>query len=331
MSEPVIRVEGLSKSFPLPHGGKKVQACSDVSFSIDEGKTLGLVGESGSGKTTVGRCLARLLDFEEGEITFRGERVGQISARDFRPYRKQIQIVFQEPSESVNPLRSVQHILEEPLRVHRLGSNRSRGERVREILVLIGLDADILARKPRELSASVLQRVAIGRALITEPSFIVLDEPTSALPPDAKPVIMELLRELQAELGLTYLFISHDLSLVSEFCHDVAVMYLSQIVEQGPASDVLGSPAHPYSQALLNSVLNPDPEAGRGVGATEVTLEGEIPSPIDLPRGCYLQSRCPFAVAECSEPQLLAEVPIAGNIQRVRCWRAPELMTAQLV
>jgi oligopeptide/dipeptide ABC transporter ATP-binding protein len=317
---PLVEARNLTKHFRIPGSSATVQACNDVSFAIGRGETLGLVGESGSGKTTAGRCLVRLVEIDGGEVYFRGQRIDDMPQKAFRQYRKYMQIVFQEPFESLNPLMSGEATIEESLRTHTDLDGQARRRRVRELLEMVGLLPAYAEARPHEISAGAQQRLAIARALAPGPSFMVLDEPTSALPPDAKPGIMRLLRDLQRELKLGYLFISHDLSLVNEFCDRVAVMYLSQIVEEGTRRDVLATPAHPYSRALLSSVLLPDPKRKRLIAQDAVRLEGEIPSPIDLPHGCYLQSRCPFAVAGCDWPQRLVGVPRKPR-QLARCWR----------
>ncbi len=326
----VIEVENLAKSFTLPDENKLVKACQDVSFAIRPGRTLGLVGESGSGKTTVGRCLARLLEIDGGDVRFRGDPIGGLTPKQFRPLREQIQIVFQEPLESLNPLRTVAATLEEPLRALTRLTRQERWERVIEVVADVGLPESALDAKPGELSAGDQQRVAIGRALIPRPAFVVLDEPTSALPPDARPEILRLLKRLQAEHDLAYLFISHDLSSVRALCDDVAVMYLGQIVERGSTEQVLSAPRHPYSRALLSSVLLPDPEHGRLIEQWQVHLSGEIPSPVDLPTGCFLEQRCPYRAEPCAAAQPLT--PVAGDRSRVaRCWRAEQDRWPELV
>jgi oligopeptide/dipeptide ABC transporter ATP-binding protein len=322
VSEPLLRVEQLEKHFPLPRGDKVVQACHQVSLDLEAGETLGLIGESGSGKTTVGRCLLRLLEPTAGEIHFRGTRIDQLRSRDFRPYRAKMQIVFQEPFEALNPRMTVGRLLEEPLRLLGVSDRGARRDRVRELLDEVGLGRQRVAAHPAELSAGDQQRVGIARALATRPDFILLDEPTSALPPSATREILGLLRRLQEELGLAYLFISHDLSLVRFFCDRVAVMYLGEIVEIGDMATVFDHAQHPYSRALLDSVLLPDPTRRRRDRAATFRLEGEIPSPVDLPQGCYLASRCPLVRDRCrTEPQALRPVP--GG-QLARCWRMAE-------
>jgi len=322
MTKTLIEVNGLTKRFPLPERDRFVQAAHDVTFSIATGETLGLVGESGSGKTTVGRLLVRLLDVSEGEILYKGERIDHLSNKEFRPRRSEMQIVFQEPAESLNPRMTVRQLISEPLRIHGLGAASERDGRVDDILEQVGLSASVASVRPSSLSAGNMQRVAIARALATSPRFVVLDEPTSSLPADATEEILALLRRLQVDLGLSYLFISHDLTLVRHFCDRVAVMYLGQIVEIGSLEQVFGDPKHPYSRALLGSVLRHDPTSRRVDVPPSLALAGEIPSPVDLPLGCYLASRCPAAVDRCrTQPQQLEVVP-AG--QMVRCWRVCE-------
>lgn len=322
MSEALVEVRDLTKRYPLAEHGKFVQACKGVTFSVAEGETLGLVGESGSGKTTVGRCLARLVEPTEGEILFRGQRIDTLHHRELRPYRAKLQIVFQEPSESLNPRMNVAQLLKEPLKLHGTLSKTAREGRVRELLDQVGLPARVAGIRPGGLSAGNQQRVAIARALATNPEFLVLDEPTSSLPADAEETVLALLTSLQKDLGLSYLFISHDLSLVRHFCDRVAVMYLSQVVETGSLRDVFDDPQMPYSRALLSSVLLPDPTRRRRDREAPYQLRGEIPSPVDLPPGCYLAGRCPIVVERCRhEPQQLEPLE-EGHL--IRCWRVTE-------
>jgi len=321
MTEPIIRVKDLSVRFPLERG-KTIQACHNVTFEVGERGTMGLVGESGSGKTTVGRALVGLVKPNSGEIWFRDQRIDNLKPSVFRPMRKNIQMVFQEAYDSLDPRQTVVQVLEEPLKLHGMDSKTERRARVSELLTQVGLPLRVAGARPAELSAGDQQRVCISRALATGPDFVVLDEPTSNLPPDAEMEIIELLNELQAELGLSYLFISHDLNLVKQFCDTVAVMYLSQIVEVGNRDDIFAQTKHPYSWALLQSVLWPDPRMRQTSLANRLRLSGEIPSPIDLPVGCYLAGRCPFAVDRCRvELQELREYS-ADHL--VRCWRTVE-------
>ncbi len=318
----LLSVESLVKHFPIPGSEAYVQACQDVSFDVRPGETLGVVGESGSGKTTLGRCVLRLLEPTGGRIVFDDRDLHELSKGELRRLRKDMQIVYQEPFDSLNPLLSIGRQIREPLKLHSDLSRSERRERVDELLGLVGLPAAVADAVPEGLSPGTLQRCSIARAIATNPKLIVLDEPTSALPPEAEADIIRLLNDLQQRLGLSYIFISHDLALVREFCDRVVVMYLSQIVEIGTQEELFVRPRHPYSRALLASVLEPNPRAKRDVGARAERLEGEIPSPIDLPSGCYLASRCHFVRDRCrSEPQDLHPL-VPGH--DVRCWRVSE-------
>jgi oligopeptide/dipeptide ABC transporter ATP-binding protein len=315
--KPLLRTESLTKHFPLRNSDKVVQAVDKVTLTIAKGEAVGLVGESGSGKTTVGRCLLRLIDPTSGRILFDGTDITALNAAALRKLRSKIQIVFQDPFDSVNPRWSIQDILTEPLTIHAPGADhRAKAEAA---LKLVDLDPALLTAKPRGLGASTLQRVAIARALILDPEFVVLDEPTSVLAPRARTALIALLALLQKDLGISFLFISHDLTTVRYLCQRVAVMYLGQIVEEGTVEQVFTRPRHPYSQALLSAHLFPDPTQRRVDRAIPAALEGEIPSPIDVPKGCYLASRCPHAAPACAAPQSLAPLP---DGRAVRCIRA---------
>ena len=318
----LLSVEGLVKHFAIPGSDAYVQACEDVSFDVQPGETLGVVGESGSGKTTLGRCILRLLEPTRGKVVFDGRDLEELTKSELRRLRKDMQIVYQEPFDSLNPLLSIGRQIGEPLKLHSGLSRGDRKERVLELLGLVGLPGAVADSVPQGLSPGTLQRCSIARAIATNPKLIVLDEPTSALPPEAEADIIRLLNDLQQRLGLAYIFISHDLALVREFCNRVVVMYLSQIVEMGTQEELFARPRHPYSRALLASVLTPNPRAKRDVGARAERLEGEIPSPIDLPTGCYLASRCHFVRDRCHvEPQELQPL-VPGH--DVRCWRVSE-------
>ena len=312
---PLLRVEDLGMRFALSGSDGFVQAASGVSFEVKRGETLGLVGESGSGKTTVGRCVMRLVKPTAGAILFRGIDVTQMPDRDFRPLRRKMQMVFQEPYYSLNPRYTAFDTIAEPLRLEGGRDRRSLSARVREIAATVRLDRRKLHAYPHQMSSGEQQRVGIARALATNPELIVLDEPTSMLDQTVRAEILELLLSLQKEFGLTYLFISHDLSTVRYLCHRVAVMYLGQIVEIGGVREVFGRPMHPYSRALLSAALPADPD----VKPASYLLSGEIPSPTNLPAGCFLASRCPEVVPACRERRQELSALTAG--QAVRCSR----------
>jgi ABC-type oligopeptide transport system ATPase subunit len=264
---PLVEVSRLVKQYTRGRGllqrAATLTAVDDVSFSIDEGETFGLVGESGSGKTTTGRCVLRLIEPSSGTIRFRGVDVLALSRRDLRDLRRHMQIVFQDPYSSLNPRMRARQIVEEPLIIHRLGDGAARRDRVRELFRLVGLDPDHLERYPRQFSGGQRQRIGLARALALNPSFLVLDEPVSALDVSVQAQVVNLLMDLQAQLKLTYLFIAHDLRLVEHVCNRVAVMYLGRIVEMGPTSALFAAPQHPYTRALLSAVPIPDPDAPR--------------------------------------------------------------------
>ncbi|MFN0116478.1 MAG: dipeptide ABC transporter ATP-binding protein [Paracoccaceae bacterium] len=317
---PLIRAAALTKHFPIRRSSKLVQAVTAADLSVRKGEALGLVGESGSGKTTVGRVLVRLLEPTSGRVEFDGVDLSTLSARAMRPWRKRIQIVFQDPFDSLDPRWTVAEILAEPLRLHTALGPAERREKAAGALHLVDLPAALLDRRPRALGAGTLQRINIARALIMSPDFIVLDEPTSVLAPRARNSLIALLARLREELGLSYLFISHDLTTVRYLCQRVAVMYLGQIVEEGTVEQVFTDPRHPYSRALLSAHLFPDPARRRVDRPVPEALAGEIPSPIDPPTGCYLGGRCPHATDACrATAQALVRV---GEGRMVRCMRA---------
>ena len=319
-AEPLILVEGLSKDFDIRGSKDKVHAADDVSFAVHRGEAIGLVGESGSGKTTVGRCIVRLEEPTRGTVRYRDEMVGDLTQREFTPFRNAMQIVFQDPTDSMNPRWSAEQVLTEPLDLHTSLSPAEKRQRVTALLDMVGIDPAVREVKPRQLGAGRQQRIAIARALATEPAFIVLDEPTSALSPETRAEIIELLIRLSRELDIAYLFISHDLTTIERVCDRVVVMYLGQVVETGTRAEVFQAPLHPYSGVLLASHLFPDIADRRVDRPERVTLKGEIPSPVSLPEGCYLYGRCPNQVERCrAMPQVLEEVSAGRS---VRCWRA---------
>lgn len=311
----VLEVEGLYKRFPIAGSRSVVQAINGVSFSIAPGETLGLVGESGSGKTTVGRCIVGLIEASAGTLRFKGENISMPRARRPRNLFGKIQLVFQEPAESLDPLMRIGRSIEEPLLALRSPATE-RQERVLRAVEQVGLRRDMLDLYPAELSAGQQQRVGIARAIITRPELVVLDEPTSALDPTARAEIIELLMKIQRELGTSYLFISHDLSTVRFISHRIAVMYLGMVVEQGDAAEVFAQARHPYSVGLLSSVLLPHPHLSF---EANISLKGEIPSPINLPSGCYLASRCPLAEERCRQTMPPAEDVGGGHL--AHCFR----------
>jgi ABC-type oligopeptide transport system ATPase subunit len=264
---PLVEVSHLVKQFTRGGGflraGTVVHAVDDVSFTIEEGETFGLVGESGSGKTTTGRCVLRLIEPSSGEIRFRGENVLAFPRRRLREARRDMQIVFQDPYSSLNPRMRARQIVEEPLIIHRLGARAVRRTRVAELFELVGLDPVHLERYPHEFSGGQRQRIGLARALALNPSFVILDEPVSALDVSVQAQVVNLLMDLQQRLRLTYLFIAHDLRLVEHICSRVAVMYLGKIVEMGPAAALFAAPQHPYTRALLSAIPVVDPDAPR--------------------------------------------------------------------
>ncbi|MGR3804173.1 oligopeptide/dipeptide ABC transporter ATP-binding protein [Marinibacterium profundimaris] len=316
---PLLDVHGLTKNFPIAGTDKSVHAVNGVDFSIRPGEAIGLVGESGSGKSTVGRLIIRLLEASEGRIFFKGDDVQLKTGAALKATRSRMQIVLQDPYDSVDARWTVENILMEPLKVHGDLDRKARAERVRELMGLVELDPSMLKMRPGDLGAGALQRVNIARSLATNPEFVILDEPTSVLAPSSRDSLIALLRRLQSELGLSFLFISHDLTTVSQVCDRVAVMYLGQIVEVGATAELFENPRHPYTRALIASHLAPDPHNRRVDRENEDRLAGEIPSPIDLPKGCFLYGRCSYRLDRCkAEPQQLSRDEYG---RQVRCWR----------
>ena len=298
---PLLEAVELGKSFVLggrwsPGGTKLVRAVDGVSLQVWPGETVGLVGESGCGKSTLGRCLVRLYDVTAGRLLFRGTDISRHGARQLRPVRREMQMVFQDPYASLNPRRRVGDLIAEPLRVHGRRSRAEIAARVAELMGLVGLSPDQLERFPHEFSGGQRQRIGIARALALEPRLIVADEPVSALDVSIQAQILNLLEDLQDRLGLTYVIIAHDLSVVRQVSDRTAVMYLGSIVELGVTEELYRAPAHPYTQALISAVPVPDVDRG---ARQRIVLLGDVPSPTDPPSGCRFHPRCRFAKDRC--------------------------------
>jgi oligopeptide transport system ATP-binding protein len=310
----LLTVKNLVKYFPI-HAGLlsrhvgDVRAVDDVSFEIGAGETLGLVGESGSGKTTIGRLVLRLLKATSGEVEFDGRDVMKMSRTSIRQIRKEMQIIFQDPYASLNPRMTVGDIVSEPLAIHKIATGKAAEARVQELLKLVGLQPYHANRYPHEFSGGQRQRVGIARALAVDPKFIVCDEPVSALDVSIQAQVINLLEDLQQKLGLTYLFIAHDLSVVRHISTRVAVMYVGKIVEQADRDTLYENPMHPYTQALLSAIPIPDPRVERR--RKRIVLTGDIPSPVNPPSGCRFHTRCPIAFDRCKveEPPLTEYAP----------------------
>jgi oligopeptide/dipeptide ABC transporter ATP-binding protein len=298
----LLTVEHLKLYFPVKEGllfGRstdRVHAVDDVSFTIDEGETLGVVGESGCGKTTLARCLIRLLDPTEGKILFHDRDITHAGRKELGPVRREMQMVFQDPQASLNPRKRVGQIVGAPLRLHGADS-AEEGRRVRELLDLVGLSPEHVNRFPHEFSGGQRQRIGIARALVLHPRFVVCDEPVSALDVSIQSQVLNLLRDLQRQLALTYLFIAHNLAVVRYISDRVGVMYLGKLVEVAPTEELFDSPLHPYTQALLSAVPVADPEGRED--RQRIVLVGDVPSPIDPPSGCRFHTRCPLAIDIC--------------------------------
>ncbi|MDQ6524030.1 ABC transporter ATP-binding protein [Nocardioides sp. LHD-245] len=313
-----IEARGVVKSFSVRGSRSLVKAVNGVDIVIPRGRTLGLVGESGSGKSTVGRCLLRLLEPTAGAIRHGGEDILAMRPEALRRHRARAAMVFQDPYESLNPRMRIRSLVEEPLMLHTDLGASGRRRRAGELMRMVRLEEFHLDRYPHELSGGQLQRIGIARALATEPEFLVLDEPTSSLDLSVRAGVLRLLKRLQREHQITFLFISHDLTTVAAMSDEVAVMYLGTVIERGPAAEVLGNPQHPYSQALLSAALSVDP----GERRTRHVLEGETPSPVDIPSGCPLAPRCPLQRDDCrgALPPLHEISPGHG----AACVRVPE-------
>jgi oligopeptide transport system ATP-binding protein len=322
-SKTLIVTDSIAKYFPVSTGlfarnARFVRAVDGVSLRVRRGETLGLVGESGCGKSTLGRLMLRLLDPTFGRVFFEGRDVTRLSQRELRPLRRRMQIIFQDPYSSLNPRMTVREIVGEAIRIHKLAKTRADEEtRVAQLLEKVGLRTDVMDRYPHEFSGGQRQRIGIARALAVEPAFIVCDEPTASLDVSIQAQIINLLVELQETIGLSYLFVSHDLTIVQHVSHRVAVMYLGRIVEQGSAEALYAEAQHPYTRALLAAAPQPDPERKR----VRLVLKGDVPSPIDPPSGCAFHPRCPRAIpGTCDhEAPPLSEM-VTGSGHKVACF-----------
>jgi oligopeptide transport system ATP-binding protein len=314
MTSPLLKVSGLKKHFDSgKRGAAPVKAVDDVSFEIAEGQTMGLVGESGCGKSTTGRSILRLIEPSAGKVEFMGQDLMALPSEPLRVMRRNMQMVFQDPFASLNPRMTIGEVLEEPLIVHQLFDRVTRKRKVAEILDVVGLSQSYASRHPHEFSGGQRQRVGIARAIITRPKLVVADEAVSALDVSIQAQILNLMKQLQQELGLTYLFVSHDLAVIRHVSDSIGVMYLGRMVESGPCDSVYRDPKHPYTQALLSAIPREHPDQVR----QRIVLQGSMPNPAAAPAGCHFHPRCPSCMDIC-KTDAPAPVAIAPN-QFVTC------------
>lgn len=304
MAEPLLQVEHLKTHFDVTKGifspKQIVKAVDDVSFTVGRGETYGLVGESGCGKSTLGRTLVKIYPATEGKILYDGKDIAKLNKTEEKEFRREVQMIFQDPYASLNPRMTVGEIIKEPMEIHGiLGSASEREERAAELLKLVGLKPDHIRRYPHEFSGGQRQRISIARTLALNPKFIICDEPISALDVSIQAQIINLLKEIQGEMGISYLFVAHDLSMVNYISDRIGVMYLGHLVEEGEADELYSHPLHPYTQALLSAIPIPDPDVAKS--RERIRLEGELPTPINPPPGCPFQGRCPYATEECKK------------------------------
>ena len=319
----ILNVQAIKKYFPVRRGFFQqvigwIKAVDGVDFEIKRGKTLGLVGESGCGKSTVGRVILNLLDLDGGKVTYRGQAINGLSQNKMKTLRKEMQIIFQDPFGSLNPRMTAGQTIEEGLRTLGIRGYAERKRRVNQLLEMVGMSSSGADRYPHEFSGGQRQRIGIARALSVEPSLIVCDEPVSALDVSIQAQIINLLKELQNQLGLSYLFISHDLNVVGYISDTVAVMYLGHIMEYAPAEALYDNPLHPYTRALLSSIPSPEPDDRR----ERQTLSGDVPSPFNPPPGCKFQGRCPIVEDRCRKDEISFHE--AGENHVARCWKVVE-------
>jgi oligopeptide transport system ATP-binding protein len=322
MSDLILEVKNLKKYFPVRKGlllreVGQVKAVDDVSLSIKRGETVGLVGESGCGKSTLGRALIRLYEPTSGEVTFNGRNFLGLSGEELRNERRNMQMIFQDPYAALDPRMTVGQILSEPFEIHGILKSEERREKVKQLLETVGLKASHVNRYPHEFSGGQKQRICIARALALEPSLVICDEPVSALDVSIQAQILNLMKELQQKFNLTYVFISHDLSVVEHLCDRIAVMYLGKIVEIAPREELFRNPQHPYTRALISAI----PRIGEGKRKIKRSLSGEVPSPLNPPSGCTFHPRCPHKTDKCTQaiPTLVSKNPQLPTHQTA-CW-----------
>jgi oligopeptide transport system ATP-binding protein len=318
----ILEVKNLKKYFPIKKGlllrtVGQVQAVDDVSLTVRRGETLGLVGESGCGKSTLGRAIIRLYEPTSGQVQFDGKNFLEVKGEDLRKIRKDIQMIFQDPYASLDPRMTIGQILSQPFEIHGMLSGPERVERVKQLLQIVGLKASHVGRYPHEFSGGQRQRISIARAVALNPSLVIADEPVSALDVSIQAQVLNLMKDLQEKLKLTYIFISHDLSVIEHICDRIAVMYLGKIVEIADRDELFHNPQHPYTQALIAAI----PRVGAGKKKMKKSLEGEVPSPINPPSGCRFHTRCPYKMPICSE-----KLPVLKNYNtnkanhETACW-----------
>lgn len=312
---PLLEVKNLTKHFPAAHG-QKVHAVNGVSFKLERGETLGIVGESGCGKSSMGRTILKVHEPTSGQIIFDGVDITGLSNRKMFPYRKKMQMIFQDPYASLNPRFTVGEIIEEPMIIHNMGTAHERKVIVQELIETVGLKPDHIRRYPHEFSGGQRQRIGIARALAVNPSFIVCDEPVSALDVSIQAQVINMFEDLQEKLGVAYLFIAHDLLVVHHISDRIAVMYLGKIVEIADADELNENPLHPYTESLLSAIPMPDPNMAKE--RKRIILEGDVPSPMNLPSGCAFRTRCRYATEQCAKecPSLTDR----GNGHMVSCF-----------
>lgn len=320
MQDIILKVDDLKKHYPLSKGfglreRGSIKAVDGVSFEVRKGETFGLVGESGCGKTTLGKTILGLTSTTAGTVEFDGQNITNLTSKEMRPVRRNLQVIFQDPYGCLNPRKTVGKIIGEPLLVHEMGSKAERAERVRHLMKVVGLSASHIDRYPHEFSGGQRQRIGIARALALNPKLIICDEPVSALDVSIQSQVLNLLNDLQNEFGLTYIFIAHGLPVVKYISDRIGVMYLGKMVEMSDAEAIYAKPLHPYTQALISAIPVPDPTFQK----EEIILEGEIPSPLNPPPGCHFHTRCRFCESRCSKEEPPFREVEPGHF--VACWR----------